>query len=129
MARFGDNLRAIRNSLGLSQMALAEQLQIGQPRMSDLERMEWAPTPQSVMKLAEGLARLTGQAVEAEFDRLLEGVSSRMDAVQAKRASDQDPIERLRQIIAQIPADKRADLVAVLERLAIEEVKVLKRGG
>lgn len=135
VARFGDNLRAIRISLGLNQKELAAALhkadgsEMQQAHISKLEAMEWSPRPDSVLRLAEGLAQLSGQTVQAEFDRLLDGVSSRFDAVQAQRASASDPIGRLRELIADLPANKRADLVAALERHAREALKVGKRGA
>lgn len=126
VARFGDNVRARRKSLGLNQKELAAAIQkedggeMQQAHISKLEAMEWAPRPDSVRRLAEGFAKLSGQTIDAEFDQLLEGVSSRFDAVQARRAVEQDPIDRLRLLIDRLPSEKRADLVRALEQYALE---------
>jgi transcriptional regulator with XRE-family HTH domain len=133
VARFGDNLRSIRKSLGLSQKEMAARLrkedgdEMQQAHLSKLEAMEWAPRPETAQRLAEGIAAISGRSAQAEFDRLLDGVSSRFDAVQAQRAID--PIDRLRTLIEKLPADKRATLVDALERHAMESLKALGKKG
>jgi transcriptional regulator with XRE-family HTH domain len=135
VARFGDNLRAFRKTHGLSQKELAGRLRkedgadMQQAHISKLEAMEWSPKPETVRRLAEGLARISGASIQAEFDRLLDGVSSRFDAVQARRAIATDPVDRLRALVEQLPADKRADLVDALERYAAAAVKATERRG
>jgi transcriptional regulator with XRE-family HTH domain len=134
VARFGDNLRSVRKSLGLSQKQLAGRLsnedgtEMQQANVSKLEAKEWAPKPETVQRLAEGLSRISGQSIQAEFDRLLDGVSSRHDAVLAQRA-DTDPIDRLRSLIDQLPADRRPALVDALERYAMESLKAFENKG
>jgi transcriptional regulator with XRE-family HTH domain len=133
VARFGDNLRTVRKSLGLSQKELAARLrkedgtEMQQAHLSKLEAMEWAPRPDTAQRLAEGLAAISGRSFQAEYDRLLDGVSSRFDAVQAQRSVD--PIDRLRTLIERLPAEKRATLVEALERHAMEALKALGKKG
>lgn len=123
VARFGDNLRAIRKSLGLNQKELAGYLvtesggPMNQAHVSKMETLEWAPRPDTVRRVAEGIARISGRTPQEEVDRLLDGVSSRFDAVQAQRAQA-DPVDRLRALIDQLPPDKRADLLDALEQHA-----------
>jgi hypothetical protein len=73
------------------------------------------------------LAAISGRSFQAEYDRLLDGVSSRFDAVQAQRSVD--PIDRLRTLIERLPAEKRATLVEALERHAMEALKALGKKG
>jgi transcriptional regulator with XRE-family HTH domain len=133
VARFGDNLRAIRKALNLNQKELAGHLwtesggPMNQAHVSKMETLEWAPRPETVRRIAEGLARVSGRPAQEEFDRLLDGVSSRFDAVQANRNTDK--IDRLRDLIDQLPPDKRSDLVDALERYALDTLKAVGRKG
>jgi transcriptional regulator with XRE-family HTH domain len=135
VARFGDNLRAIRKALRLNQKELAGRLRkadgsdMQQAHISKLEAMEWAPRPETAQRLAEGLARISGEPVADVYARLLDGVSSRFDAVQAERASAADPIAELRDLIDRLPEDKRSDLVDALKRQAIAALKAAGRKG
>jgi transcriptional regulator with XRE-family HTH domain len=92
VARFGDNLRAIRLSLNLNQEDLAPRLRTArgaamkQSNLSRLEASEGSPRPPTVKRLAEGIAAISGRSVQAEVERLLDGVPSRFDAVQEQRA-------------------------------------------
>src|SRR4051812_7359113 len=119
MARFGDNLRALREDvLRLDQKQLARHLMkkrggsMGQASLSKFEAMEFAPRPDTVMRVAEGLAPLLGQSPQEVFQRLLNGVSSRYDAVRARQSmTGTDTIEQLRELIARLPPDQRASLI------------------
>jgi transcriptional regulator with XRE-family HTH domain len=133
VARFGDNLRTIREALGLNQKELAAHIHtkrgglMNQAHISKMETMEWAPRPETARRVAEGLARASGRTPAEEFDRLLDGVSSRFDA--AKSQMTADPIDRLRELIDQLPADKRADLVDVLEQHTLAALRESGRKG
>jgi transcriptional regulator with XRE-family HTH domain len=135
MARFGSNLRDRRKSLGLNQKELAAQLrnedgtEMQQATISKFEALDWAPRPDTVRRLAEGIAAISCEPANVEAERLLAGVSSRFDAVQAQRAADADPIARLRELIDQLPPDKRADLVDVLERHTLAALTETIRKG
>lgn len=127
VTRFGDNLRAIRKSLRLNQKELAGHLEteqggpMNQAHVSKMETLEWAPRPDTVRRIANGLARVSGRTPQEEFDRLLAGVSSRFDAVQAQR-SEPDRVDHLRALIDQLPPEKRTALIDALEQRARAEL-------
>ncbi len=134
MARFGENLKAIRKGLRLNQKELAAKLrteagqEMTQAGLSKREWIEFSPKPATVSRLAEGLAPLLGQPPNTVAERLLDGVLSRFDAVTNARI-DPDPIDRLRELIASLPADKRADLVDTLEKHALAAIDATGRKG
>lgn len=136
MARFGENLRTIREAvLRLDQKQLAQYLlkkkggPMGQASLSKLEALEFAPKPDTVMRIAEGLAPLLGQPAPLVFQRLLEGVSSRYDAVQARRASPApDATDHIISDFADsLPIEKRAAFHDAMKAYAAEQVKKLVR--
>ncbi len=139
VARFGDNVRAFRKALRLSQKETAARLwnddgsPMGQAHLSKIEGMEWAPRPDTVQRIAEGLAKASGQPISAVFDQLLDGVSSRFDAVQARRAAPVEPpaddLDRIRELIDRLPPEKRQAVVDALEAYALQSLKTPKKRG
>lgn len=136
MARFGDNLRALREDvLRLDQKQLAQYLMkkkggaMGQASLSKFEAMEFAPRPDTVMRVAEGLAPLLGQSPQEVYRRLLDGVSSRYDAAQARQMAGTDTIEQLRELIARLPPDQRASLIDALKSEENRKLKAAKKKG
>jgi len=104
-----------------------------QSNLSKLEAMEWSPRPETVQRLAEGIAAISGRSVEDEIYRLLDGVSSRFDAVQAQRASaSHTPLDRLHELADNLPPDKRAEfndsMAAHARRLLRALNKATRRG-
>lgn len=133
MARFGDNLKALRDALGLNQKELAPRLrteageEMQQSGLSKLELLEFAPKPKTVTRLAEGLAPLLRLSEKEVRARLLNGVSSRFDAVQAQRADPPDQWDELRDLTSHLPPDKQAHFDEEFKRLRAEIAKAAKR--
>jgi transcriptional regulator with XRE-family HTH domain len=135
MARFGQNLRALRKTVkGLSQKLLADQIlraeghPLTQSTVAKLERSEFPPMPDTVQRIAEGVAKATSQPVDLVITRLLLGVPARFDAIHSARAaSERAWIDRLSDLISQQEPAKRPALLDALERHAEEWVKRSKR--
>jgi transcriptional regulator with XRE-family HTH domain len=53
--RFGERIRALREAQGISQMALAEKVEVEQPYISLVENGKQEPCLRNIEKLATGL--------------------------------------------------------------------------
>jgi len=139
VARFGDNLRAIRQSLNLNQEDFAPRLRtedgapMQQSNLSRLEAAEWSPRPETVRRLAEGIAAISGRSVQAEVDRLLAGVPSRFDAVQEQRALEARLLieDQLQSLVDGLSREERAvfnDAMAAHAKRVLKTLKKERRG-
>lgn len=131
MARFGENLRNVRKALRLNQKELGALVltedgnPVGNAQISKWEAQDWAPRPETVQRIAEGVASVSKRSVKAEYDGLIDGVSSRFDAVQAQRANQYDQYD-LRDLAAQLPPDKLSHFDEEFQRLRTAIVKFTK---
>lgn len=130
VARFGENLRKMRDALGLRQEDLAPKLRkrrggpMGQAGLSKLERLEFSPSPETVTRLAMHLAPLLGLPIETVYNHLIDGVPTEHDAARAALAAavapaPRDSIGRFLADVARLPTEEqRAELYAAMELIA-----------
>lgn len=123
VARFGDNLRAIRRRARKSQKELAAYIRnedgalMHQAHLSKLEGMEWAPRPDTVQRVADGLAALLRIPSADVVRELLDGVAGRYDSVSLHRATEeQQALAELSSRLAQLPEKKRRQLFDEMDR-------------
>lgn len=55
MCYISENVRILRERLGLTQMQLAEKIGVSHPRISDIENQKGEPRFSTIEKVAEGL--------------------------------------------------------------------------
>ena len=67
-AAFGQNLRAIREQVGVSQEALAHTIEMSRRYLSGIERGEANPTLDQIVRLADGLGVEPAKLLPARAD-------------------------------------------------------------
>ena len=125
--RFGARLRASRQSHGLTQEALAEQIEITPEAYGRLERGVALPSYPTMMRLCDSLEVSTD-------DLLLEGGSL---VLKAKEPADSVELNELRRFASRLPTRQLKALVSLVRELApvakpaakVAAVKVPARGG
>lgn len=104
-----------------------------QSNLSRLEAAEWSPRPHTVKRLAESIAAISGRSVQAEIDRLLDGVPSRFDAVQEKRSLEARLLieDQLQALVDGLSREERAvfnDAMAAHARRVLKNLGKERRG-
>jgi transcriptional regulator with XRE-family HTH domain len=117
----GGNIRRIREKLGVSQVELADRLEMRQPAIWKLENQEGLPEAGTLLKLAKALPCLV--------EELLEGVDSAYDKQRRVTLADRRPGEHGADGGPNVPSSVVAELHDLRKRVETQQALIDQMSG